>query len=100
MRKEHKPHIIVIILMMLVILGVFTFVLLDKQTGTGAGITTSLPAAAYDSNNAQIQQIQSRQSPSASIEIDILIGFCIVLALLFIWYVGIKIAKELRNHKA
>lgn len=96
MRHEHKPHVIVILLMMLGILGIFTFVILNKPAGTG--ITTSLPSMI--GKPVPASQIPNREADNNSlvqIESIILIGFLIILALLFIWYVSIKIAKELRS---
>lgn len=107
MRKEHKSHVVIILLMMLVILGVFVFVILNRPAGAaGAGITTYVPPASPSQGQPQsaatgssqsIQASQTMISPSSNIEIDILIGFLILLALLFIWYVSIKIAKELKG---
>lgn len=97
MRKEHKYHVIVILIMMLAILAIFSFVILNKPAGTG--ITTSLPSMVGEPIPAnQIPNREADNSNLVHLESIILIGFLIILALLFIWYVGIKIAKELRNH--
>jgi len=93
MRKEHKHHVVVISLMMLVVLATFTFVILNRPEG--ATITTSLPHVEVTGNQAQIV---SGQAANSNIEIDVLIGFLILLAILFVWYLAIKIAKELKGH--
>ncbi len=91
MRKEHKHHVVIILFMMLVILAAFVFVILNGSPS----ITTSLPHVEVTGNRTQIV---SGQATNTSIETEILIGFLIILALLFIWYVAIKIAKELGEH--
>jgi len=97
MRKEHSHHVIVVSLMMLVVLAAFVFVIINRPEGAGAGITTSLPYVEVQPAQPREIQIASEQSASRNIGIDILIGFLILLAILFIWYLGIKIAKELKH---
>lgn len=94
MRKEHTHHVIIIMLMMLIILAVFIFVILNHPKNSG--ITTFIQPAGNLQTQTNIVSTQKTTSAS-NIEIDILIGFLILLALLFIWYLGIKIAKELRK---
>jgi len=94
--------------MMLIVVAAFTFVILNKPAGFTPGITTSIPPASQElistpsSQTAAVNQPSgpSTNSNSSSINIGtaVLIGFLIILALLFMWYLGIKIAKELRNH--
>ena len=95
MRKEHKHHAVIVSFMMLLVLAVFIFVILNRPEG--ATITTSLPHVEVLENQAQIV---NGQDASTNIETDVLIGFLIILALLFIWYLAIKISKELRGHHA
>jgi cytochrome oxidase Cu insertion factor (SCO1/SenC/PrrC family) len=103
MRREHKSHVIIIAFMMLIIAAVFTFVILHKPTGT-SGITTYIPPTPETgtpiSAGSQIETTsqQPAKTTSSNIGTNILIAFLIILALLFICYLAIKIAKELRGH--
>lgn len=99
MRKEHTTHVVIISLMMLIILATFIFVILNKPAGQGAGITTSLPSVQVQENIQPVITNQQVNSSSTNVEIDVLIAFLIILALLFIWYVSIRIAKELRERR-
>ena len=97
MRKEHKSHVVIIILMMLVILATFTVVIFNRPSEAGAGITTYVPPAGNMQTASQSMINPVSSVIPSSIEFDILIIFLIILALLFIWYVAIKIAKEFRR---
>ncbi len=93
MRKEHKHHVVVISFMMLLVLAAFVFVILNRP----ASITTSLPYGPGALTAKSSYQAPATNSFFGNLEIDVLVGFLIILALLFIWYVAIHIAKELRN---
>jgi uncharacterized integral membrane protein len=96
MRKEHRYHVVLVSFMMLVVLAVFVFVIINRPEGAGAGITTSLPPVEVQPVQPGEVQITVEQ-PSSNIGTYILLGLLILLALLFILYVGIKIAKELKH---
>ena len=95
MRQEHKYHVAIIAAMMLIILAAFAFVVLGGNSKPT--ITTSLPSAGNLQGQEGAIVVQQASSYANEIEVDVLIGFLILLALLFIWYLSIKISKELRN---
>jgi len=73
------------------------------SSGFTPGITTYVPPVqTQEKLIPNIQTTSANQqianNSSTNIEIDVLIGFLILLALLFIWYLAIHIAKELRGH--
>lgn len=88
MKQEHSHHVIVISIMLFIILATFSYVLVNNR---GARITTSLPAV-YSGNMPMYSQQNNRQT-----EVDILIGLLIMIALLVVWWLGIRISHEIKH---
>ncbi len=100
MRREHKSHVVIISIMLLVIVIVFGFVLFNKASGSGvsAGITTSLssyPVGALGGMGAEaIQPVKN----TTQTETEILLAFLIIIAFLFAVYMIVKIIREVKAH--
>ena len=104
MRKEHKYHVIIVTFMMLVVLGTFVFVIVNRSEGFNPTITTSIPTISQTeipTTNNQTIVVNSEPLNNSLTDIGkiILFSFLIIFALLFIIYISIKITKELKNNQ-
>lgn len=82
--------------MMIIILAVFTFVVINRPSGVNPGFTTSLPPDVTPTYSYPTQN-KNTSNGSTQLETEVLVGFLILLAILFVWYVGIRIAKEIKG---
>ena len=94
MRREHKSHVIVISFMLMIILFVFAFVIFRNPNGFGPTLTTAIPNYAQASSGVQV--LNSPET-TAQTEINVLIGFLILLVFLVMCWIGIKIFREFRK---
>lgn len=109
MRKEHKPHALLITFMLFILLVIIIFLLASHNSGFTPSMTTSLtafqtqaqtapasPASALAPTNAQ--QATLNNTSATQNELQVLFGLLILLAFFGVVYAVVKIATELKKH--